>query len=199
MCVPDREGAIPGQSHMARGGMARWVPEGVPLLVFFLFYLLEEFAMSDCVVISRFPQSGRLHERGNVSVSVRSSEQTEPADAGQRDAGRSLRPTLLNCSAWSFLLSTVSLFFVFLKKFPFLRLFLTDTFYFYFSDVFLSPMCDIVILDIKHRSLYIVCTARLCVRSHVLSLLIQLCSASRCEHTPGLKDLTSLLFIHSHL
>lgn len=149
--------------------------------------------MSDCGFFSRFPQSGRLHEHGNVSVSVRSSEQTEPADAGQRDAGRSLRPTLLNGSNWSFLLSAV--FFCFFKKFPFLGLFLTDTFYFYFSDVFLSPMCDIVILDIiEHRSLYIVCTARLCVRRSVLSPLIQLCSASRCEHTPGLKDLTSPLY-----
>ena len=38
----------------------------------------------------------RLHEHGNVSVPVWSSEQAEPADAGQWDAGGSIWTTLLS-------------------------------------------------------------------------------------------------------
>lgn len=40
-------------------------------------------------------QPRRLHEHRNFSVALWSSEQTEPADAGWRDAGRSLWSTLL--------------------------------------------------------------------------------------------------------
>lgn len=85
---------------------------------FFLFIYLKSWQCLIVFFFSRLPQSGRLHEHGNVSVSVWSSEQTEPADAGQRDAGRSVRPALLNCSAWSFLLSTVFCFFFKEISFP---------------------------------------------------------------------------------
>ena len=42
-------------------------------------------------------QPWRLHQHRNISVSLRSSEPTEPADAGQRAAGRSFWSTLLMC------------------------------------------------------------------------------------------------------
>lgn len=85
--------------------------------VLFLFIYLKSLRCLIVFFFSLLHQSGRLHEHGNISVSVWSSEQTEPADAGQRDAGRSVRPTLLNSSSCSFLLSTV--FFFFFKEISF--------------------------------------------------------------------------------
>lgn len=148
--------------------------------LFFVYLFKENAKTSFC--FSHFYQSGRLHEHGNISVSVWSSEQTEPTDARQRDAGRSVRPTLLN-STWSFLLCTFCLFFYFFKK-KFLQKWLQSSFdgYLYFSGViffFLSPMCNIVILNIvKHHSLYIVCTAQLSAHRNVSPHY--LCSAFRC-------------------
>lgn len=63
-----------------------------------LYYTPEQMVMSVFLFLP-FHQSRRLHELGNISVSIRSAEQTEPADARRRDAGRGIRATLLSATS----------------------------------------------------------------------------------------------------
>ena len=122
--------------------------------LFFLFVFLFIGRAKTSFCSSYCHQPGQLHEHGNISVSVWSSEQTEPANARQRDAGRSVRPTLLN-STCSFFFVVFFFFFFFFKIFlsevvavPFL----TDT---HFSGVFFSS--SVWHSDFRHRkALFIV-------------------------------------------